>query len=180
MSASARSETVVGTGFPLTLAIIGAGRAGRALAAEAVRAGHHVILEDVLPSKLRLALEDIAIAQNTGALDLVETVEDAVRHADLVIDFVPDELESKLEIISMVDRMAPPKTMLCIPTRELSIADLASCTYRPELCMGASIGDGTVELLACARTSAGTVMKVERFWMGLGYSVTVKTEEPVG
>ena len=69
-----------------------------------------------------------------GALHLASTVEDAVRDADLAIDFVPDELESKLEIFSMLDRMAPPRTILCTPTTALSIADLASCTYRPQLC----------------------------------------------
>ena len=69
-----------------------------------------------------------------GHLDLVTTVEDAVRDADIAIDFVPDELESKLEIFSMIDRMAPPKTILLTPSNALSIADLASCTYRPRRC----------------------------------------------
>ena len=64
------------------------------------------------------------------------TVEDAVRDADLAVDFVPDELESKLEIFSLLDRMAPPRTILCTPTNALSITDLASCTYRAERCVG--------------------------------------------
>ena len=34
----------------------------------------------------------------------------------------------------MLDRMAPPRTLLCSPTEVLSITDLASCTYRPSLC----------------------------------------------
>ena len=34
-----------------------------------------------------------------------------MREADIAVDFVPDELESKLEIFCLVDRMAPPKTM---------------------------------------------------------------------
>jgi len=55
--------------------------------------------------------------------------------ADVAIDFVPDELESKLEIFSMIDRMAPPKTILCTPSYALSITDLASCVYRPERCL---------------------------------------------
>ena len=119
---------------PLTLALIGAGKAGRSLAAAAVRAGHRVMLEDVLPSRLREALEVIPVDGMPGTLVTVSTVEDAVREADLVIDFVPDELESKLEIVCMADRMAPPKTVLCIQTKALSVTDLASCTYRPERC----------------------------------------------
>ena len=55
--------------------------------------------------------------------------------ADVAVDFVPDELESKLEIFSLLDRMAPPKTILCTPSDALSITDLASCVYRPERCV---------------------------------------------
>ncbi len=66
---------------------------------------------------------------------LVATVEDAVRDADVVVDFVPDELESKLEIWSLIDRMAPPKTVMCTPSETLSITDLASCTYRADRCV---------------------------------------------
>jgi 3-hydroxybutyryl-CoA dehydrogenase len=52
-----------------------------------------------------------------GSLRVATTVEDAVRDADLAIDFVPDELESKLEIFSLLDRMAPPRTILCTPNQ---------------------------------------------------------------
>ncbi len=58
-----------------------------------------------------------------------------MREADIAVDFVPDELESKLEIFSMIDRMAPPKTILCTPSVALSITDLASCVYRPDRCV---------------------------------------------
>lgn len=114
------------------IAVIGAGPAGRQFAAACLRAGLHVTLEDVMPANLRRA--ELDLANLTDLLDLALTVEDAVRNADLAIDFVPDELESKLEIFSMVDRMAPPRTLLCTPTDALSITDLASCVYRPELC----------------------------------------------
>jgi 3-hydroxybutyryl-CoA dehydrogenase len=120
-----------------TIAVIGAGTAGRSFALAAACAGFHVVLEDVMPAKLRRAEADFSdMTQGTGAgqLSLVLTVEDAVRNADLAIDFVPDELESKLEIFSMIDRMAPPRTILCTPSEALSITDLASCVYRPDRC----------------------------------------------
>jgi 3-hydroxybutyryl-CoA dehydrogenase len=118
-----------------TVAIIGAGTAGRSFALAVACAGFHVILEDVMPANLRKAEADFADMGHRagpGRLSLAQTVEDAVRTADLAIDFVPDELESKLEIFSMIDRMAPPHTILCTPSDALSITDLASCVYRPE------------------------------------------------
>jgi 3-hydroxybutyryl-CoA dehydrogenase len=131
-----------------TLAIIGAGPAGRSFALRCAAAGLDVFLEDVMPSNLRRAQDEyaeLAVIKGAGTLHLVMTVEDAVQSADLAIDFVPDELESKLEIFSLLDRMAPPRTILCTPTRALSITDLASCTYRSGLCIG--LRGKTVNLL---------------------------------
>jgi 3-hydroxybutyryl-CoA dehydrogenase len=120
-----------------TVAVIGAGVAGRSFALACAASGFHVVLEDVMPANLRRAEADFAelnLRDSPGSLDLALTVEDAVRGADIAVDFVPDELESKLEIFSMIDRMAPPKTILCTPSYTLSITDLASCVYRPERC----------------------------------------------
>lgn len=132
-----------------TVAVIGAGSAGRSFALACVAAGFHVVLEDVMPANLRRAQSDFVemdLRDSVGHLDLALTVEDAVREADIAVDFVPDELESKLEIFSMIDRMAPPKTILCTPSDALSITDLASCVYRPERCFavrGDFVGEGS-------------------------------------
>ena len=153
-----------------------------------MRAGYAVVLEDVLPSKLRLAREELAqLTDETsgaaGTLRMASTVEDAVREADLAVDFVPDELESKLEIFSMLDRMAPPRTILCTPTDRLSLTDLASCTYRSGLCVGLR-GDFDQEQLAVIHgrlTAAETVRTVSEWLRKLAYNVLLQedVEEPM-
>src|SRR6201987_5055849 len=115
-----------------TVAVIGAGVAGRSFALACAGAGFDVVLEDVMPANLRKAEAAYADLSATGRLRVALTVEDAVREANVAVDFVPDELESKLEIFSLIDRMAPPKTILCTPSYALSITDLASCVYRPD------------------------------------------------
>src|SRR5580658_9314352 len=140
----------------MKIAVIGAGAAGRAFALRCARAGFAVALEDVMPEKLRRAQDEYAELkpERGGSLRYALTVEDAVRDADLAIDFVPDELESKLEIFSMLDRMAPPRTILCTPSTALSIADLASCTYRPQLCFALRFADPfTAEITYTSRSS---------------------------
>lgn len=139
------------------VAVIGAGSAGRAFAASCAVAGLQITLEDVMPSKLRSAQS--VFASLGREVRLVSTVEDAVEDADLVVDFVPDELESKLEIFSLLDRMAPPRTVLCTPSEALSITDLASCTYRPDRCImlrGLVRGLKPIRVLTGRSTSAGT------------------------
>jgi 3-hydroxybutyryl-CoA dehydrogenase len=183
-----------------TIAVIGAGTAGRAVALRCAAVGFDVVLEDVMPERLRRAQDEYAelagpsSATNgaataefmSGSLRVALTVEDAVHGADLAIDFVPDELESKLEIFSLLDRMAPPRTILCTPTRALSITDLASCTYRAGLCVGlrgasTDVFAGEVEILRSRFLQAAVAQAVGEFLAALGLPsrVVEDTEEPM-
>ena len=156
------------------VAVIGAGRAGRSFAMACAAAGFYVVLEDVMPSNLRTAemeYADLSLRGGYGELELASTVEGAVREADIAIDFVPDELESKLEIFSMVDRMAPPKTILCTPSTALSITDLASCVYRPERCFairGDLLKGNPVEILYPPAAASDVLHSVETLFRKLG------------
>ncbi|WP_353062567.1 3-hydroxyacyl-CoA dehydrogenase NAD-binding domain-containing protein [Tunturibacter psychrotolerans] len=174
------------------VAIIGAGVAGLSFALACVAAGFDVVLEDVMPANLWRAeaeYSDLSARVAAGSLELAQTVEDAVRTADIAVDFVPDELESKLEIFSMIDRMAPPKTILCTPSYALSITDLASCVYRPERCFAVRgdlvRGDAAVaplvRLLYPAATQESIVETVRVFLSTLGVAVQVEADpdEPV-
>lgn len=164
-----------------TVAIIGAGPLGRWLALSAARAGFRALLEDVMPLNLRHAQEALRAELGTEALPsvaFVSTIEDAVRHADLVIDCVPDELESKLEILWLLDRMAPPRTVLATPTTRLSIADLAACTYRPAQVIAiaaeassltASAAKGIL-LRTTPQTAPEAISLISDFWRALGFT----------
>jgi len=156
----------------LTVAIIGAGVAGRSFALACAKSGLHVVLEDVMPARLRKAEEELASLGRS--VTLVLTVEDAVREADIAIDFVPDELESKLEIWSMIDRLAPPRTIMLTPSEALSITDLASCTYRPDRCLmvrGMLPGASKVRLLTARATSSTSIALGSDCLQRLGYQV---------
>jgi 3-hydroxybutyryl-CoA dehydrogenase len=170
-----------------TVAIIGAGPLGRSLALRAANAGFRVLLEDVLPGNLHHARESMRAAlgpQALPAVTFVSTIEDAVRDADLTIDCVPDELESKLEILFLIDRMAPPRTVIATPTTNLSIADLASCTNRADRCLAIAAtaedltGDAMKSLLlrAAPVTSEESVDLVSGFFRALGYEPRVERE----
>jgi len=179
---------------PLAVAIIGAGPLGRWLALRAARAGLRVMLEDVMPSNLHHAREYIRQELNQegmrlagGNVGFVSTIEDAVREAELAIDCVPDELESKLEAMWLLDRMSPPKTVFATPTLNMSIEDLANCTYRPDRCI-AIVGaprkmaelegqeNVVIELRTAAATSPETVALVSGFWQQLGFKTSVARE----
>ncbi len=79
----------------------------------------------------------------------------------------------------MIDRMAPPKTILCTPSYALSITDLASCVYRPERCVavrgslvrGDAAAGPVVRLLYPAAADESMLLAVGDFLGALGLEV---------
>ena len=167
------------------VAVIGAGNSGRSFAIACAAAGFRVVLEDLMPGNIRHAQEALADAalSLSGSLEFATTIESAVRDADLVVDFVPDELESKLELFCLVDRMAPPRTLLLTPSDALSITDLASCTYRGEQCFAVrgEFADvargGSVRLLHPAETSESSLRAVAEFLRAVGAAVEIEADQ---
>lgn len=135
-----------------TVAVIGAGAMGRGIAYAAALGGYRTILEDILPAALRHAESEIRSnlekAVELGAipvpaaqaalerLEFARSVEEAARQADLVIEAVPDELESKLEIFTLLDKICRPATILATNTSALNVNEIASVTYRAPRCVG--------------------------------------------
>ncbi len=134
-----------------TIAVIGAGTMGRSIAQAAATGGFRTILEDILPTALRKAEDairaDLGRAVAAGNVDqhvadatlarieFASNLEDAARNADLVIEAVPDELESKLEIFVLLDKVCRPDTILVSNTHTQSITELASVIYRAPNCI---------------------------------------------
>lgn len=167
-----------------TVAIIGAGTAGRSFAFSCAAAGFRVVLEDVMPANLRQARAEYAqlAPASGGHVEFASTIESAVREADIVVDFVPDELESKLEIFCLLDRMAPPRTIVLTPSNALSITDLASCTYRGERCFairGAfpEVAGGTVSVLHPPQFDSAALDSVVGLLRALGGSVQAQLDQ---
>jgi 3-hydroxybutyryl-CoA dehydrogenase len=135
-----------------TIAVIGAGPVGRGIAQLAARGGYRTILEDLLPNALRRAESEIRIqldrAVDSGGvtadaahaalsrLEFADSVEDAARPADLVIEAVPEELESKIEIFTLLDKICRPGTILASHLSSLSITEISRVTYRARNCLG--------------------------------------------
>src|SRR5712692_10046510 len=125
---------------------------GRGIALVAALGGYRTILEDLLPNALRNAETEIRAnldkavelgKVSAGAADSALTrlefagsVEEAARDADLVIEAVPEEMESKIEIFTLLDKICRPNTILASNTSSLSITEIASVTYRANKCVG--------------------------------------------
>ncbi len=135
-----------------TIAVIGAGIMGRGIAHAAAVGGYRTVLEDLLPGALRKAESEIRANLDKavelgkvtapdadaafGRLEYAGSVDEAAREADLVIEAVPEEMESKTEIFTLLDKICRPTTILASNTSSLSITEIASVTYRARKCVG--------------------------------------------
>jgi 3-hydroxybutyryl-CoA dehydrogenase len=125
-----------------TIAVIGAGKIGRALARRAALAGFQVILEDLFPISLAEARKEIRgtldEAVSSGALSATDaeaafariecasSIEGAVRRARIVMETGPDEQESKLEMFCLLDRICLPNTVIVSNCHALDLTDTAA------------------------------------------------------
>ena len=135
-----------------TIAVIGAGAAGRRIALATALAGYHTILEDLLPNALRRAEAEIRTSLDQSIADThlspgdadaawrrieyAGSIEAAARRANLVVEAVPDELDSKLEIFTLLDRICRPGTILVLTASSLTVTEIAPITFRRTKCVG--------------------------------------------
>src|SRR6201981_2638183 len=119
---------------------------GRGIAHASALGGYRTVLEDLLPGALRKAESEIRANLDKavelgkvtapdaeaalGRLEYAGSVEQAAREADLVIEAVPEEMESKIEIFTLLDKICRPGTILASNTSSLSVTEIASVTYR--------------------------------------------------
>jgi len=182
-----------------TVAVIGAGIMGRGIAYAAALGGYRTILEDLLPNALRRAeseiRENLDKAAELGKLGADEaeaafarieyagTVEEAARQADLVIEAVPEEMESKIEIFTLLDKICRPTTILASNTSALSITEIASVTYRAKKILGMHFFNPVhkmklLEVVRALETEDDTLATAVEVGRRMGKEVVVIKESP--
>src|SRR5690348_7815161 len=182
-----------------TIAVIGAGIMGRGIAHAAALGGYRTILEDILPAALRKAETEIranldkavelgkvsssAADAAFSRLEYAGSVEDAARQADLVIEAVPEELESKIEIFTLLDKICRPATILASNTSSLSITEIAGVTYRAKKCLGMHFFNPVhkmklLEVVRALETDDDTLATAVEVGRRMGKEVVVIKESP--
>ncbi len=181
------------------VAVIGAGTMGRGIAHVAALGGYRTILEDLLPNALRKAeseirgnldkaveLGKVSTADANAAFSRLEyagSVEEAAREADLVIEAVPEEMESKIEIFTLLDKICRPGTILASNTSSLSVTEIASVTYRARKCIGMHFFNPVhkmklLEVVRALETDEDTLSTVAEVGKRMGKEVVVIKESP--
>ena len=182
-----------------TVAVIGAGIMGRGIAHAAAIGGYRTILEDLLPGALRRAESEIRANLDQAVelgkvsspdadaafrrLEYAGSVEEAAREADLVIEAVPEEMESKIEIFTLLDKICRPTTILASNTSSLSITEISRVTYRAKKCVGMHFFNPVhkmklLEVVRALETDEDTLATAVEVGRRMGKEVVVIKESP--
>lgn len=171
------------------VAIVGAGFMGTGIAESVAIAGVPVTIRDVDDASLargraRIANSlDRAVAAGKlngdareraqGRIVTTTSLEQAVEHADLVIEAVPENLELKCEVIAEIDERAGTGTILASNTSSIPIAQLAAECERPGRMIGLHFFApvpvmGLVEVVRALDTDEQVVAAAREFATSIG------------
>lgn len=188
-----------------TIAVIGAGAMGRQIAMSTVLNGrerdYRVILCDGFAAaadraaewvkeylagrvtKGRLTSEEADRAAEN--LSITKDVEKAVAQADLVIEAIIEDLDTKRELFQKISRICRPDAILCTNSSNIVSSKLADVTLNPSRLMNVhyfnpAIVMKLVELVKGPHTSAETVEAAKEFAINTGKTPIVLNREIAG
>lgn len=134
------------------ISVIGAGTMGNGIAHVFAQYHHQVTLVDVSAAALEKALatisnnldrmvkkESILPADKERTLANIHTatsLEEGVKHADLVVEAATENVALKLKIFQDLDAFAPAKAILATNTSSISITQIAAVTKRARQVIG--------------------------------------------
>ena len=181
------------------IAVIGAGTMGRGIAYAAAFGGYTTVLEDISSQMLQESMLWITKSFEEGvargkvdakirdrALSLIITansVQDAIRDADLIIEAAPEEMEMKMELFTIFDKFAKPHAIFASNTSSLSISDMSDLTVSRERCIGMHFFNPVpkmklIELIKTPLTSQNTVDVCTEVGRRMGKQVVLVQESP--
>ena len=181
-----------------SVGIVGAGTMGRGIAELVAMKGYEAILVDrseeladaawkAIELSLSRQLEKWAIteAEKRVALDRIQVTSDITRlaDADIAIESVIEDLDTKKEIIRVMDQVCQKNIILASNTSTLSITEMGAVTYRPRRIIGLHFLNPVtkmkvVEIVRGLKTSDETFQESKEFVHDLGKTGVEVYESP--
>ena len=131
--------------------VVGCGLMGSGIAQVAAAAGFHTVVREVSGEIVEKGLKNIdknlARLVEKGALDESKKAEirgrlkgttalEDLKECDVVIEAIIEQLPTKRELFSTLDRFCPASTIFASNTSSLTITEIATATKRPERFVG--------------------------------------------
>jgi 3-hydroxybutyryl-CoA dehydrogenase len=180
------------------LGIVGGGHMGRSIAQKVASSGIEVAVVEVSADKAREAREllgatleqelakwGITRAEEQVILGRVRFGADlgALADTDMVIEAVPEDLETKTEVMRRMGAACPPERIFITNTSTLSITEIAAASGRPDRVVGMHFmhpvtRSPIVEMVRGSETSDATFATAQELARVLGKTVIEVFEYP--
>jgi 3-hydroxybutyryl-CoA dehydrogenase/5-formyl-3-hydroxy-2-methylpyridine 4-carboxylate dehydrogenase len=179
------------------VAVIGLGSMGPGMMARLARGGLEVSGFDIaeaareratgLLSRAAAVLDALAIAPPTageGAIRIEGSLEETVAGADLVIENVPEKIETKAALYRQVEPLIDQAAILATDTSGIPITSLQAHVAHPRRFVGMHWSNPPhiipmIEVIGGAATAPGTVAAIKELITGLGLlPVVIKKDVP--
>ncbi|MDT0380329.1 3-hydroxybutyryl-CoA dehydrogenase [Streptomyces sp. DSM 42041] len=171
-----------------TIAVVGLGTMGTGISDVLTRAGREVVGIDTDEAAARRAVAALESStaravergrmtaeERRDALSRFRTFPDlqAAAQADLVIEVVPEDYDTKCQVFAALDAVVRPDTILATGTNALSVTRLAADSDRPERVLGLHFFNPApamklVEVVSSVLTSPAAVAAVTQLARDLG------------
>jgi 3-hydroxyacyl-CoA dehydrogenase len=169
---------------PQNIAVIGLGTLGTQVAIQAAAYGHRVAGFDPdrtafrrMQAKVREAMRMTRKGptfpveeweQHAVKVEVHQDLAGALRHADLVIEVVPEDLAIKRAVFAELDRLAPREAILATNSSTMPISRIESATTRPERCVNIhfyqpAVGMSMADVMGGTSTTPETLAAARAF-----------------
>jgi 3-hydroxybutyryl-CoA dehydrogenase len=181
------------------IAVLGAGTMGHGIAHAALTGGYETAMYDVTELALEVGVASIQkiisksvelgklaagdapalVARLTPTRELAA----AVRHADMVIEAVPEKIDLKLKIFDDIQTLAPKHAVLATNTSALSITEMAAVLDDPSRVAGMHFFNPVhrmklVEIVRALESSEATLATIAEVARTMGKETVVIRESP--
>ena len=186
----------------MKVAVIGFGMMGRQITQIFAQHGNIVASTDENKQALATGIEEIsngpygvksAIAKGKltpeqgsrvlASIRITQTIEDACKDADLVIEAVFEDLPLKQQVLERLDSITPRNVLLASNTSTLGISMIASRVHNKERVLGMHFFNPAqvsklVEIVKGNGTSSNAVEEASRIVQGVGKTPIIARDEP--
>lgn len=120
----------------INVSIIGVGNLGKQIAERAALYDYQVSIFDINPLGLQEFIYDahkkIQNKGSSGNIYFKESLDEAVREADLIIEAVPEKLELKKTVFKQIDKSSPPHAIIATNSSSIPVSKLESAVKRKD------------------------------------------------
>jgi 3-hydroxybutyryl-CoA dehydrogenase len=129
-------------------------------------------------------LRESSPSEVTDRIHPTVSIEEACRHADLVVESITEDIDMKRDVFTKLDHTTCPDAILSSNTSGLPVSKLAEVTRNPDRVVGSHFIQPAhivpiVEIVKGEKTSEETLERSSRIWRELGKTpLLVRTDIP--